>query len=225
MFNKKHILIIDDDKRLSELLKSFLFNKGYLVDSSLNTYDARDKLENIIYDLIILDVMMPRESGIDFAKNLRISNDVPILMLSAMGDPEDRIKGLKVGVDDYLSKPFEPEELLLRVKNILKNKITSNYKTGVIDLGGCNIQIQNNLLNYSGNSIKLTTNELKILLHLYRNLSTSIKREELAKIISVSSRTIDVMIKRLRSKIKDVPNHQSLLLTSRGIGYKMDLEI
>ncbi len=225
MFNKKHILVVDDDERLGKLLKSFLYNKGYLVDSSLNTIDARIKLENIIYDMIILDVMLPEENGLTFAAALRKKNTIPILMLSAMGDPEDKIKGLKIGVEDYLAKPFEPEELLLRINNILKSKLNINRDKHTIELGDCSINTQRNLLLYSNKSIKLTNNEIKILIHLYKNLTISVEREELAKIISVSSRTIDVIIKRLRTKINKVPNYQSLLLTSRGIGYKMDLEV
>ena len=123
MLKKKHILVIDDDDRLSNLLKDFLFKNGYLVDAALDTQKARIKMSSILYDLLILDVMMPKESGLTFAKNLKNIHSVPILMLSAMGEAEDRIKGLKVGVDEYLAKPFEPEELLLRIENVFKRNI------------------------------------------------------------------------------------------------------
>ena len=125
MFKKSHILVIDDDKRLRDLLMSFLFEKGYLVDSSFDTNSAKKKMSNILYDLIILDVMLPNESGIIFAEKNRKKINIPILMLSAMSEVEDRIKGLKTGVDEYLCKPFEPEELLLRIENIIKR--TSTY--------------------------------------------------------------------------------------------------
>ena len=120
MFQKKHILVIDDDEKLRQLLKSFLFGQGYLVDTSEDTHTARIKMSNILYDLIILDVMLPRESGISFAEKCKNIINIPILMLSAMSEVEDRIKGLKTGVDEYLCKPFEPEELLLRIENIIK---------------------------------------------------------------------------------------------------------
>ena len=116
MYKQKHILVIDDDKKLGSLLKSFLTEKGYLVDFVENTLIAKEKLFNIIFDLLILDVMLPKESGLSFASKLRASNNTPILMLSAMSAPRDRIKGLRTGVDEYLAKPFEPEELLLRIE-------------------------------------------------------------------------------------------------------------
>lgn len=225
MLNKRHVLVIDDDNRLSELLKSYLFRKGYLVDSASNTMKARNKIENIFFDLIILDVMLPDESGLTFAKILKKNNNIPILMLSAMGEPEDRIKGLKTGVDEYLAKPFEPEELLLRIENILKRRTKVNRLANTINLGVYTLNINKNLLIYERSEIKLTLNEVKILLNLYKNAPLSVRREELAKELEVSLRTIDVVIKRIRNKLIKLPNHQSLLLTVRGIGYKMDLNI
>ncbi len=225
MFNKKHFLVIDDDHRLSELLKSYLFRKGYLVDSAPNTQKARNKIENIFFDLIILDVMLPNESGLTFAKIMKKNSNIPILMLSAMGEPEDRIKGLKTGVDEYLTKPFEPEELLLRIENILKRSTKINRLANTLNLGEYTLNINKNLLIYKRNEIKLTLNEVKILLNLYKNAPVSVRREELAKNLEVSLRTIDVVIKRIRNKLIKLPNYQSLLITVRGVGYKMDLNI
>lgn len=222
MFNKKHILVVDDDDRLSNLLKSYLFSNGYLVESSPNTSKARTKMENILFDLIILDVMLPRENGLSFAKAIRKNNNIPILMLSAMGDPEDRIKGLKTGVDEYLAKPFEPEELLLRIENVLKRRTRVSRKANTINLGEYVLNIYDNLFTYADAEIKLTTNEIKILLKLFKNAPSSVSREELAKNLEVSARTIDVIIKRLRNKLVEIPNYKNLLLTVRGIGYKMD---
>ena len=223
MLFEKHILVIDDDERLSNLLKSYLFKKGYLVDSAINTRIARIKMSYILYDLIILDVMLPQESGLKFASAVRKSNKIPILMLSAMGEVEDRIKGLKTGVDEYLSKPFEPEELLLRVQNVIKRHNFKSKESNVIELGDLTYKLNDRLLVFSDQSIKLTTNESKIIMYLYKNLSNSVKREDLANLLKVSYRTIDVIIKRLRHKIKEFPNSQNLLMTTRGVGYKMEI--
>ena len=225
MFNKKHILVIDDDNRLSSLLKSYLFSKGYLVDSSPNTFKARIKIENILFDLIILDVMLPNENGLTFAKIIKKTNNIPILMLSAMGDVEDRIKGLKTGVDEYLAKPFEPEELLLRIENILKRRAKIHRHANTINLGESSLNVSANLLTFVDIEIQLTSNEVKILLALYKHAPKSVKREDLAQTLEVSSRTIDVMIKRLRNKLIKIPNYRNLLLTVRGIGYKMNANI
>ena len=222
MFKKRHILVIDDDKRLRDLLMSFLFEKGYLVDSSFDTNSAKKKMSNILYDLIILDVMLPNESGIIFAEKNREKINIPILMLSAMSEVEDRIKGLKTGVDEYLCKPFEPEELLLRIENIIKRTSPYTEKGNSLLLGEYLFNFRKNSLEFNGKSISLTASESKILFHLFKNSNNAVKREALANILNVSDRTIDVIVKRLRSKI---PNHQSLLSTSRGVGYKIELDI
>ena len=224
MFHKKHILVIDDDEKLRKLLKSFLFEKGYLVDTSKDTKLAEKKMSNILFDLIILDVMLPMESGISFASRNKNIINIPILMLSAMSEAEDRIKGLKTGVDEYLCKPFEPEELLLRIENIIKRRSVLKIEANSIVLGDCIFNSKEHSLKFKEKKIKLTLNESKILFHLYKNSNLAVKREELAKILKVSDRSIDVIIKRLREKIGILPNHQNLLLTSRGIGYKMQLE-
>ena len=225
MFKKKHILVIDDDKRLRNLLTSFLFENGYLVDSAFDTKSARKKMSNILYDLIILDVMLPNESGILFAEKYRNKISIPILMLSAMNEVEDRIKGLKTGVDEYLCKPFEPEELVLRIENLIKRSSPYKNYTNTVMLGNYLFNSKENLLKLNDQSISLTTNESKILFHLFKKSNNAVKREELASLLDVSDRTIDVIIKRLRSKIRKVPNHKNLLLTSRGIGYKMELDL
>ena len=225
MFKNKHILVIDDDERLRNLLKSYLFEKGYLVDISSDTSEARIKISNILYDLIILDVMLPNESGITFANKNIPSLNVPILMLSAMSEVEDRIKGLKTGVDEYICKPFDPEELLLRVENIIKRTAIISKKANNILLGECLFNSKEHILEFNGKQIKLTLNESKILFHLYKNVNNAVKRRDLAKLINVSDRAIDVNIKRLREKIYKIPRHQSLLLTSRGVGYKMELDL
>ncbi|MDA9708675.1 response regulator transcription factor [Alphaproteobacteria bacterium] len=222
MYKQKHILVIDDDKKLGNLLKSFLTEKGYLVDFVENTLIAKEKLLNIIFDLLILDVMLPKESGLSFASKLRASNDTPILMLSAMSAPSDRIKGLKTGVDEYLAKPFEPEELLLRIENVIRRSQSIQQEINIIKIGFFNFDVNKNILSKKNASIKLTVKETKVLLHLYKNIGSDVKREKLANNISVSTRTIDVLVKRIREKINSLPNSKNFLLTSRGIGYKLE---
>ena len=222
MYKQKHILVIDDDKKLGSLLKSFLTEKGYLVDFVENTLIAKEKLFNIIFDLLILDVMLPKESGLSFASKLRVSNNTPILMLSAMSAPSDRIKGLKTGVDEYLAKPFEPEELLLRIENVIRRSQSIQQEINIIKIGVFSFNVNKNILSKKNASIKLTVKETKVLLHLYKNLGYDVKREKLASDINVSIRTIDVLVKRIREKISCLPNSKNFLLTSRGIGYKLE---
>ena len=222
MYKNKHILVIDDDKKLGSLLKSFLTEKGYLVDFVENTLIAKEKLLNVIFDLLILDVMLPKESGLSFASKLRASNNTPILMLSAMSAPRDRIKGLKTGVDEYLAKPFEPEELLLRIENVIRRSQSIQQEINIIKIGFFSFDVNKNILSKKNASIKLTVKETKVLLQLYKNLGNDVKREKLASDINVSIRTIDVLVKRIREKISSLPNSKNFLLTSRGIGYKLE---
>ena len=222
MYKQKHILVIDDDKKLGNLLKSFLTEKGYLVDFVENTLIAKEKLFNIIFDLLILDVMLPKESGLSFASKLRVSNNTPILMLSAMSAPSDRIKGLKTGVDEFLAKPFEPEELLLRIENVIRRSKSIQQEINIIKIGFFSFDVNKNILSKKNASIKLTVKETKVLLQLYKNLGSDVKREKLASNINVSIRTVDVLVKRIREKISSLPNSKNFLLTSRGIGYKLE---
>ena len=222
MFNQKHILVIDDDQKLSNLLKSYLNGQGYHVDLAENTAVARDKMHSIIYDLLILDVMLPKESGLVFAATLKKIDKIPILMLSAMGNTNDRIKGLRTGVDEYLPKPFEPEELLLRIKNIIKRDKQIVEEVNLIKIGIFSFNNYKNILYKKKFSIKLTIKESKVLLYLYKNTGNDVERDELAKEINVSTRSVDVLVKRLRSKILSLPQSKNILLTSRGIGYRLD---
>jgi two-component system, OmpR family, phosphate regulon response regulator OmpR len=222
MFNQKHILVIDDDQKLSNLLKSYLNEQGYHVDLAENTAVARDKMHSIIYDLLILDVMLPKESGLVFAATLKRNDKIPILMLSAMGNTNDRIKGLKTGVDEYLPKPFEPEELLLRIKNIIKRNKQIVEEVNLIKIGTFSFNNNKNILYKKNFSIKLTIKESKVLLYLYKYTGNDVERDELAKEINVSTRSVDVLVKRLRSKILSLPQSKNILLTSRGIGYRLD---
>jgi len=222
MFKQKHILVIDDDQKLSELLQSYLSGQGYHVDLAESTYIARDKMHNIIYDLLILDVMLPQENGLVFATKIRKKDKVPILMLSAMGNTDDRIKGLKTGVDEYLPKPFEPEELLLRIENIIKRNKQNAKELNLIKIGSFSFDNYKNILHKKSSAIKLTLKESKMLLYLYKNIGNDVEREDLATEINVSTRSVDVLVKRLRSKILSLPQSKNILLTSRGIGYRLD---
>ena len=193
-----------------------------MVDTVEDTLLARERILNIIFDLLILDVMLPREDGLLFASRFRERNNTPILMLSAMNAPSDRIKGLRTGVDEYLSKPFEPEELLLRIENVIKRNQSFQQEINTIKIGNFNFNIFKNVLSKNNASIKLTVKETTVLLCLYNNLGNDVEREKLAEEISVSIRTIDVLVKRLREKITSLPKSKNILLTSRGIGYKLE---
>lgn len=216
-----HLLIVDDDKRIRELLGKFLMDNGFVVTVANHTTAAREKLQEFIFDLLIVDVMMPCESGIEFTSWLRAqNNNTPILMLTAMGEAEDRISGLENGADDYLPKPFEPRELLLRIQKIvartrptLKSKIT--FGKLVFDASTASLQ-------KNGQDVPITSNEATLLGALCDNIGTTVSREYMAKLCSgVNERTIDVQITRLRSKIEDNPKNPTHLKTVRGKGYAL----
>ena len=221
MINKldNHILIVDDDDKIRDLLKDFLISNNFLVSTAINSEDALEKLNLIKFDVLILDIMMPGIDGYELTKIIRSSSLVPIIHLTAMGDTDNVIQGLEIGADDYLSKPFEPKELLLRIKNILKKTNTKSFKD--------QIQINNLVLNLvtgeiSGSkfSRSLNTNELSILRILSKDLGKAFSREELSKILGFEQeRTLDVCINRLRKKIEVDPKYPKYLKTKRGAGY------
>lgn len=214
-----HILIVDDDDKIRNLLKDFLISNNFLVSTAINGEEALKKINIINFDVMILDIMMPGIDGYELTKVIRLSSLVPIIHLTAMGDTENVIQGLEVGADDYLSKPFEPKELLLRIKNILKKTNTKSYKE--------QIQINNLVLNLvtgeisgSKSSRTLNTNELSILRILSKDLGKAFSREELSKILGFEQeRTLDVCINRLRKKIEVDPKYPKYLKTKRGAGY------
>lgn len=216
-----HILVIDDDERIRELLKVYLKSNNFRVTTAGDTVEARQALKYFIFDLIILDVMMPGENGISFAWSLQLQKPAPILMLSALGETNHRIEGLEVGADDYLVKPFEPKELLLRITNLLKRA----DKKSTVELITIGDKIYNpqtkSLSDSSGLNIPLTTNERKILELLSKNPSKVISRDDFKNILGneVNERSIDVQIKRLREKIEQSPSSPQHLKTVRGEGY------
>ena len=222
--NKTHILIVDDDNRIRNLLKEYLKENNYIVSTSENAENAKIKLTHFKFDLIVLDVMMPGQSGYDLTKELKKRMEIPIILLTAKGEVESRIKGLELGADDYISKPFEPKELLLRIKNIISknNKIDLNIKHFVgnaqIDLNKMNIKLAEKIK-------KINSSEKRVLIKMLENPGKTYTREEIGKISGISQeRSIDVMITRLRQKIEINPKNPKYLQTIRGSGYVLWIE-
>ena len=214
--NKTHILIVDDDNRIRDLLKEYLKENNYIVSTSENAENAKVKLSHLKFDLIVLDVMMPGQDGYDFTKEIKKKINIPIILLTAKGEVENRIKGLELGVDDYLGKPFEPKELLLRIKNIInKNKkVDLNAKHFV---GKAQIDLNKMNINLGERNKKINSSEKKVLTEMLSNPGKTYSREEIGKISGISQeRSIDVMITRLRQKIENNPKNPKYLQTIRG---------
>jgi two-component system phosphate regulon response regulator OmpR len=219
-----HLLIVDDDRRIRDLLSRFLFGEGYRVTTAETAADARAKLKSLSFDLLILDVMMPGESGFDFAKSMRAdANDVPILMLTARDAAESRIKGLEMGADDYLSKPFEPRELSLRIANILKRAQPATAKPAEqVGFGPFVYHLARGELRKGEEIIKLTDREREMLRILAATPGETVSRAALAgNGETVSERAIDVLVNRLRRKIERNPANPLYVQTVRGIGYRL----
>lgn len=215
-----HILVVDDDRRIRELLKSYLTTNGYRVTAAGSADDARAAMGSFAFDLLILDVMMPGETGIDFTKRLRETSDVPILFLSALAESGDRIAGLASGGDDYLPKPFEPRELLLRIGNILRRKAPVAALPADITMGTCTFNVHRGEFKRDGQTVRLTTRERDLLRMFAERLGEPISRAELASGSSGESvRAVDVQINRLRRKIELDPANPVYLQTVRGSGY------
>ncbi|MFC1673315.1 response regulator [Pseudomonadota bacterium] len=227
-----HILVVDDDDRLRDLLMKYLRDNGFIVLTATDAADARTKLKSLAFDLIILDLMMPGESGLDFAASLRKTSDVPILMLTAMGETEDRIRGLEHGADDYLTKPFEPRELLLRVAAILKRAPKSNEAgAAVITMGNASFDCERGELTVDGAPVRLTTVEVELLKMLAERPGEPCSREDLMRHAAADQdaakdgakdgggRAVDVQVTRLRRKIEADPKLPRYLQTVRGKGY------
>lgn len=223
--NKFHILVVDDDTRLRNLLRRFLQEQNFAVSVAKDAAEARMFINEYKFDLLIVDVMMPNESGIEFLTALRKENNVPVIMLTAMGEPDDRISGLEAGADDYLPKPFEPKELVLRIKNILKRapKNTEN-KDLPLNLGLCLYDaVKKELTNKQGEIIHITPVEQMLLNVLSQKPGQIFTREKLAEILGAgqSPRSIDVQITRLRKKIEKDSKNPRYLQTIRGKGYML----
>jgi len=218
------ILVVDDDRKIRELLQQFLRYEGFAVEAAENAEAAHEMLLLSNYDLMIIDVMMPGINGLELTRKVKAEKNIPILMLTAMGDTEDRIAGLESGADDYLPKPFEPRELFLRAK-----KLIDRFKTGVgsvasdrkiIKFGNCEFDMENFVLMKAGDRVLLSSSEAELLAIFCNNINVSIDRFDLAKKFhGISERSVDVQVTRLRKKIEDDPKAPVFIQTSRGKGY------
>jgi len=217
-----HILVVDDDARLRELLQEYLSRAGFRVTTAPSAADARTKMETLTFDLVVLDLMMPGETGLEFAAALRRRGPIPILMLTAMGEAEHRINGLEAGADDYLAKPFEPRELVLRIGSILR-RVPSSEETVPTSarLGDIVFDLDREELSRSGQLIPLTSVERRLLRTLAERPGAVLSREELTRILASGGgeRTVDVQVTRLRRKIEPDPKIPRYLQTVRGQGY------
>jgi len=222
--NTFHILVVDDDDRIRELVREYLEEKNFLVTTAINALDAKKKLEIIKFDILILDIMMPGESGLSLTKELKKNITSPIILLTAKGETQDRIEGLEIGADDYLGKPFEPKELLLRIKNIL-NKVPKSILSDKIYIGKALINLKKLNIKVDDEVKKINPQERKILEKMIESPGKVFSRDDIGKIINISKeRTIDVMITRLRQKIESNPKQPKYLQTIRGSGYVLWIE-
>ena len=219
-----HILVVDDDDGIRSLVTKYLDKNNFLVTTAISAENAAEKVKIIKFDLIILDVMMPGQSGYELTMDIKKNISVPIILLTAKDETENRIKGLELGADDYLGKPFEPKELLLRIKNIVKNNNKINLKSKYF-VGKAEINLDKMRINFGDIDKKINNSEKKILIEMLSNPGKTFSREEIGKISGITQeRSIDVMITRLRQKIEDDPKNPKYLQTIRGSGYVFWIE-
>ena len=217
--NKYHILVVDDDDKIKELIKQFLEEKGLIVSTASNATEAKEKIAFFNFNLIVLDVMMPGQTGYELTKELKSSKNIPIILLTAKGEVENRIHGLEIGADDYLGKPFEPKELLLRIKNIIKS---SSSQTLLEDnkIGEAELNLSKMTIKLNKKVQKINSAEKNVLSKMLSSPGKIFSRHEIGKISKISQeRSIDVMITRLRKKIETDPKNPKFLQTIRGSGY------
>ena len=217
--NTFHILVVDDDDRIRELVKEYLEENNFFITTAKDSSDAKKKLEIIKFDLIVLDIMMPGQSGLSLTQEIKKVNSMPIILLTAKGEAVNRIEGLEIGADDYLGKPFEPKELLLRIKNIL-NKTKKTPLPNEVNIGNAVVNLKKLSIKINEKVIKINPQERKVLEKMLESPGEVFSREDIGKIINISKeRTIDVMITRLRQKIESSPKNPKYLQTIRGSGY------
>ncbi len=226
MSAQPHILIVDDDKRIRELLQSYLIENRYNVSLASSAAQARERMRGIVFDLMILDVMMPGETGLSLITQLRQDGSgIPVLMLSALSEGQDRIAGLQSGSDDYLSKPFEPQELLLRLKSLLRRASPAVEAVRDVSFGPCIFNAITGDLQRDGEPVRLTSREKDILRLLVQKPGEAFSRLKLAQTGSEESeRSVDVQINRLRQKLETDPSNPRFLQTVRGAGYALFIE-
>ena len=221
---KAHILIVDDDDRIRDLVKEYLNQNNYLVSTAKDSNDAIEKTKIIKFDLIVLDIMMPGKTGLEFTHENKNKINTPILLLTAKGEPSERIEGLELGADDYLTKPFEPKELILRINNILTKTKSLEIKR-IIEFGNIKIDLKKQLIYKNDQSLKINNTEKMILEKMINSPGKIFKREEIANLIDLSKeRSIDVIVTRLRKKIEENPKNPKYLQTIRGEGYVLWIE-
>tara|TARA_B100001057_G_scaffold470815_1_gene532507 strand:- start:319 stop:996 length:678 start_codon:yes stop_codon:yes gene_type:complete len=219
-----HILVVDDDEGIRSLVKKYLNENNYLVSTSENAENAYEKITTIEFDLIILDIMMPGKSGLEFIQENKKRLKTPIILLTAKGEPNERIKGLEVGADDYLPKPFEPKELILRIQNIIK-KTKKNDQKRIIEFEDVKIDLNKRLILKNSIEYKINTTEKLILEKMISNPGKTFSREDIGILIDLDKeRSIDVIITRLRKKIEIDPKNPKYLQTIRGAGYVLWIE-
>ena len=219
-----HILVVDDDDRIRELVKQYLEENNFLVNTAADAFEAKKKIDIIKFDILILDIMMPGKSGLSLTKEIKKTNQTPVILLTAKGESTDRIKGLEIGADDYLGKPFEPKELLLRIKNIL-NKTQKPHFPNEIYIGNALINLKKLNIKIKNKIVKINPQEKQILEKMLEVPGKVFSRNDIGRIINISKeRTIDVMITRLRQKIESNPKNPKYLQTIRGSGYVLWIE-
>jgi len=219
-----HILVVDDDDRIRELVKQYLLENKYLITTAKDAFDAKNKIEIIKFDLMVLDIMMPKKSGLELTSEIKKETDLPIILLTAKGETSERVIGLEFGADDYLSKPFEPKELLLRIKNIL-NKTLYKNNINKISIGNSNLDLNKLTINRDGKKYKINNTEKLILEKMIRSSGKIFSREDVGKLININKeRSVDVIITRLRQKIETDSKNPQYLQTIRGSGYVLWIE-
>jgi len=224
MNENPHILIVDDDNRIRELIKEYLEENDFIVLTANDAEEASEKIKLVDFKIIVLDIMMPGESGLTLTKKLRKNISTPIILLTAKGEVDDRIIGLESGADDYLVKPFSPKELLLRINNILK-KTKEETLEEKIKIGENLLNLKKMIIEKNGKTIKLNGTEKKLLENMIFSKGKTFSREEIGKIINISKeRSVDVMITRLRQKLEYDPKNPQYLQTVRGSGYVLWIE-
>ena len=222
--NKKHILVVDDDNRIRELLKEYLNENYFIISTAENSEKAKEQINLFKFDLIVLDVMMPGQNGFDLTKEIKKTLSIPIILLTAKGEVENRIQGLELGADDYLGKPFEPKELLLRINNILSK--SKKIKINEINkVGNAKIDLNKMTVELLGKIKKINIAEKKVLIEMLSSPGKTFTRTKIGEISNISQeRSIDVMITRLRHKIEITPKNPKYLQTIRGSGYVLWIE-
>ena len=219
-----HILVVDDDQEIRELVKEYLNKNKYLVTTAKDAEDAQNKIKFIKFDLIILDIMMPGKSGLEFTQENKNHLNTPIILLTAKGEPSERVTGLEIGADDYLAKPFEPKELILRINNIL-NKTKEKFTKRLIEFGDVKIDLNKLIIKKNSIEYKINNTEKSILEEMINSPGKIFSRQNISSIINIEKeRSIDVIITRLRKKIESDPKKSKYLQTIRGEGYVLWIE-